>query len=86
MEHVLPIAVLVFGLAALIIAFLVLRHHDKYWMQQAIVIISIPIAITIIGFLLAAKVVPDNNKELIAILAGIVGFIFGHAGRGKGDG
>lgn len=82
-ETILPYAVLVFGLAAMILSFLVLRHHDKYWMTEAILVISIPVSITMIVFLLAAKVVPDNAKELIAILAGIVGFIFGYASNKK---
>ncbi|HXP81877.1 MAG TPA: hypothetical protein VN976_18395 [Verrucomicrobiae bacterium] len=43
----------------------------------------IPIAITFIVFLLAARVVPDNNKELIAILSGIVGFVFGFVSNKK---
>ena len=80
MENImLPFAVLVFGLVALIICYKVLTHHDKYWMSEAIVIISIPITITVIVFLLVSKVVPDNTKELFAILSIIIGFIFGRA-------
>jgi hypothetical protein len=52
-------------------------------MTEAIVIVSIPIAITAILFLRAAKLVPENTKELIAILSGIVGFIFGYASSKK---
>lgn len=83
MEMFLPYAVLLFGLAVMIISFLVLKHHDKYWMTEAILVISIPLAITLIVFLLAAKVIPENTKELVAILAGIVGFIFGYASNKK---
>ena len=75
----LPYAVLGFGLVALIICYMVLKHHDKYWMSEAIVIISIPITITVIVFLLVTKVVPENTKELFAILSIIIGFIFGRA-------
>jgi uncharacterized membrane protein YsdA (DUF1294 family) len=80
---ILPYAVLLFGLASMILAFLILRHHDKYWMTEAILMLTIPIAITLIAFLLAAKVVPENTKELVAILAGIVGFVFGYASNKK---
>jgi hypothetical protein len=52
-------------------------------MTEAIVIVSIPIAITAILFLLPAKLVPENTKELIAILSGIVDFIFGYASSKK---
>jgi len=79
----LPYAVLAFGIASLWISYSVLKHHDKYWMAEAIVMMCIPIAITFIVFLLAARVVPDNNKELIAILSGIVGFVFGFVSNKK---
>ena len=81
---ILPYAVLIFGLVALVIGFKVLQHHDKYWMTEAILLISITTALTFIVFLLSAKVVPDNTKELVAVLSGIVGFVFGYASnRGK---
>ena len=76
---ILPYAVLAFGLVALIVGFKILQDHEKYWMTEAILVLSIPIALTFVVFLLAAKVVPDNTKELIAILSGIIGFVFGYA-------
>jgi hypothetical protein len=79
----LPYAVLAFGIASLWISYSVLKHHNEYWMAEAIVMMSIPIAITLIVFLLAARVAPDNDKELIAILSGIVGFVFGFVSNKK---
>jgi len=79
----LPYAVLIFGTLATWACFQILKHHDKYWMAEAIVILSLPISITLIVFLLTAKVVPDNTKELIAILSAIVGFVFGFVANKK---
>jgi len=79
----LPYAVLIFGALATLLCFRILKHHDKYWMAEAIVILSLPIAITFIVFLLVSKVVPDNTKELIAILSAIVGYVFGFVSNKK---
>lgn len=76
-------AVLGFGLIVLFVCYLVLKHHDKYWMGEAIVMTSIPIALTFIVFLLVSKSVPENAKELITVLSGIVGFIFGYVSNKK---
>ncbi len=82
-EVILPIAVLVFGLAAIGAGLFVLKHHDKYWMTEAILILSIPLVVTAITFLLTAKIVPENTKELVAILSGVAGFVFGYASNRK---
>lgn len=75
MDAYLPYAVLAFGMAAMLFAFLVLRDHQKYWMSEAIVIVGIPIAITAVLFLISIR---PESEGLTNLLAAIVGYVAGY--------
>src|SRR5437870_3343515 len=68
------ILILIFGLLALGGAIIVLRHHDKYWMSEAIIITTLPIVITAAMFLVATRNDSDSYKEAFAVLTAVIWF------------
>lgn len=70
-------SVLGFGAFATLMCYLVLRHHDNYWMSEAIAIMSVPIVLTVGLFLVVSNAAPEVSKELIGLLSAVVGYVFG---------
>ena len=79
----LQLLVLLFGVLALGGSILVLRHHDKYWMSESIIITTLPLVITAAMFLAAVRADSDGFKEAFAVLTAVVGFIGGYAAAAK---
>ena len=69
--------IVLFGIVSSGIAYAVLRHHDKYWMTEAIAIMAIPAVLTVALFLATTQIDAEVMKALIGLLGAIMGYIFG---------
>jgi predicted MFS family arabinose efflux permease len=79
----LQLVILIFGLLAFGGAILVLKHHDGYWMSEAIIITMLPLVITGAMFLAATQTDADGFKAAFSVLTAVVAFIGGYAAADK---
>ena len=76
-------AVLTFGGLAFGGSIYVLCHHNKYWMTEAIIVLTLPLVITASMFVAVSQPGETTFREFFTILTAIVAFIGGYAAAEK---
>lgn len=75
--------ILIFGILAFGGAICVLKHHDNYWMTEAIVITALPLVITAAMFIAVSGSGTDCFREAFSVLTAVIAFIGGYAAAEK---